>query len=171
MLQRKYKHFLRYKSDRNIYGWLISSFILLFQHYEMDNVIYGIDINLDENWGDGKHSFKCKKGDDVAVVCLAKYVYNNTELLKDYIEKISPADHWKFSDPLYRLNNKMDESDKPIPTDWGYFIHRIAQNDETFKKYYMSLNRIVCTTIPLHEITADNLKDKIFGTFDNLADL
>lgn len=162
------KRFLRYKSDRNIYGWMYSSFILLFQNNENNNVLYVMDINIGEGWGDGKHSYKNKKGDDVAVLALAKFIYDDVKLLESGIEKISPADYWKFTNPLYELDDKMDESDES--TDFGYVVHRTAKNEE-FQKYYMSLNRVVYTTVPLHEVTADTLKDKIFGTFDKLADL
>ena len=167
------KRFLRYKSDRYLYGWLMSSFILLYQHNNNEihgNKIFGMDINLEEGWVEGKPAWGREdyEGKDSAVVCLAKYEYDDEERLSIPIENISPADHWKFYDPLYKLNDAMDETEEQPK--WGYIIRRTAKPGSELSKY-MNIKSVIYTAIPLIDINADNLNEMIFGTFDKLAEL
>ncbi len=145
------KRFLRYRSDRDVYGWMYSSFILLYQHTseENNNVIYGMDINLEPG-----------KNDDAAV-CLAKYVYDEPFPMDEISEKLSPADHWKFYHPLYELDNEM------ISKVENGLMHRTTKKGISLPKYY-NLRSVIYTAIPLISITATNLTEKIFGTFDRL---
>ncbi|MBO6202034.1 MAG: hypothetical protein J6O13_00760 [Selenomonas sp.] len=167
------KHFLRYKSDRDLYGWFMSNFILLYQHNNTEihgNEIFGMDINLEEGWIDGKPAWGREdyEGKDSAAVCLVKYVYDDAGMLSIPIENISPADHWKFYDPLYALNDAMDEIEEK--TKWGYVIRRTVKLGNGLSKY-MNVKHVIYTAIPLVDINADNLNEKIFGTFDKIAEL
>ena len=132
--------FLRWKSDSNFYGWLITSFILLFKRQDdVNNTIYGIEINLDE-----------------VKLNVVKYVYNDAV---DFEKYISPAEHWKYYYPIHNEENDFAQIENenyvestPISTENKYDLICVV-----FKKF------------PLVEITADNVQEKIFGTFDELA--
>lgn len=171
------KRFLRYRSDRDVYGWMYSSFILLYQHKseEHNNVIYGMDINLEPGWGKDKYALlfenqkdetansqlKDEMKNDVAAVCLAKYVYDEPFPMDEISEKLSPSDHWKFYHPLYDLDNEMESTVN------GNIMHRIVRNGTNLPKYF-NLRSVTYSAIPLISITATNLTEKIFGTFDRL---
>lgn len=134
--------FLRWKSDSNFYGWMLTSFILLFKRKDDDNqTIYGIEINLDE-----------------VELNAVKYVYNAAV---DFERYISPADHWRYYYPVQDEVGDFTQIENEI------YIESKPKDAEN--KY--SLNRVVFKTFPLIEITADNVKEKIFDTFDKLSAL
>lgn len=172
--------FLRYKSDIDWKsGWLMRSFILLYQRRDEDyekkkngNAIFGMDVNLESGWVDGKPAWKQEgdKGKSSAVVCLAKYLYEDTGTSIMPTDNISPADHWKFYHPLYELDEDMKEETESVT--WGnkYIIRRTVEPGRDLSKY-MGVKSVIYTAIPLVEINADNLREKIFGTFDKLAEL
>ena len=88
-----------------------------------------------------------------ACVVVTKYTYADAF---NYSARISPADFWKYDEPLW----KFESEDKGACT----FMKIPSDN-----KY--NLNSVIFTEIPLSEITADNVAEKIFGTFENLATL
>ena len=131
--------FLRWKSDSNFYGWLITSFILLFKRNDDDNqTIYGIEINLDE-----------------VKLNVVKYVYSDAV---DFERYISPADHWIY---YYPVSNEVGDFTQIDKADYIESTPKDAEN-----KY--GLKRVVFKPFPLVEINADNLNEKIFDTFEKL---
>ena len=173
------KHFLRYKSDNNVYGWACSSFISLFQQENKDNhnnIILGMDINLEEHWAEGSPNWRKnkleKKPDscsDIPVACLAKYTFGDSNISDLVNNRISPGNHWMFYRPLYDLDDYMDENEKSINGGIN-IIHRNIKPGCKLEKYY-NLISVDYTTVPLVDINADNLKEKIFGTFDKLLSI
>ena len=129
--------FLRWSSDVYPAAWMTSGFILLFKRKDnATNTVYGIEVDI---WA--------------ACVVVTKYTYADAF---NYSARISPADFWKYDEPLWKFenDNKGDYTFMKITSDNKY-----------------NLNSVIFTEIPLSEITADNVAEKIFGTFENLATL
>lgn len=129
--------FLRWSSDVYPAAWMTAVFILLFKRNDSAvNTVYGIEVDIRS-----------------ACVVVAKYTYNDAF---NYSARISPADFWKYDEPLWKFESedKGDYTFIKIPSDNKY-----------------NLNSVIFTEIPLSEITADNVTEKIFGTFENLATL
>ena len=150
-------YFLRYKSDANYNGWLITSFIKLFQANE--------DPELENEWREGPLF-----GMDIylvgpPVIYLAKYEF---EKISDWTHSyFSAAAHWLFAQPIYSegynfLRENIDKDNK------AYFG---SCPSSTLKERYWNLERVVYTKIDLTVINADNVKELIFGEFDNLKSL
>ena len=134
--------FLRWKSDSNFYGWMLTSFILLFKRKDDDNqTIYGIEINLDE-----------------VELNVVKYVYND---VVDFERYISPASHWIYYYPIHNDTNEFTQIENE---------NYIESKPNDAENRY-GLNRVVFKTFPLVEIMADNVNEKVFDTFDKLAAL
>ena len=142
--------FLRRRSDGDVSGWYISSFILLFQDAKdrllengwYDGPVYVLEINLSDFY-------------EVPTVNIAKYEYAD---IQSWPEARSPADHWIFYDPLYRL--KFEEEDAIYS----------AGVDSTggLTRQYRGLREIIGKGIPLTNITNENAYETIFGGFRSL---
>lgn len=147
--------FLRYKSDLDCDGWLISDFILLFQNKADAKCQSG------NNWLDGcVYVMEICLGEDkiLPTVFLSKFVYED---INSWSEGCSPANHWAFYYPI-RRKDLMD-----ITNENGYRISRPKnkKNSET----YWGLKKAITSEIPLLDLNADNLQNKIFGEFDRLS--
>jgi hypothetical protein len=145
--------FLRWKSDNAIGGWLITSFILLFQHSK--------DKLLKNQWRQGpiyvmEINFVPSLYDE-PMLNLAKFEYAD---LSTWGEYISPSDHWAFYEPLQNVDlvgaNELAYSGDVV--------------DETYSTRYWGLKRIVGIGVPLAEITRENAYEKIFGGFHSLIE-
>ncbi len=88
-----------------------------------------------------------------ACVVVIKYTYADAF---NYSARISPSDFGKYDEPLWKFESeyKGDYTFMKIPSDNKY-----------------NLNSVIFTEIPLSEITADNVTEKIFGNFEKLATL
>ena len=136
------ENFLRYSSDADHWGWTFGSFILLFKRNDdKKNIIYGMQIDLDD-----------------AAIRVAKYSFGN-EI--NYEARISPAESNKYTNPL-----------------WGEGLFDLISSEtftksvpksEEIREKYSGLNYALFVEFPLSELKADNVKTKIFGSFDKLA--
>jgi len=153
--------FLRYKSDNDFAGWFIGDFILIFQnkdHSEFENEwrdgpLYVMEIELYDEELELKES-------QLPCIRLSKFVYDN-ETMQGWGKGCSPSNHWRFYYPL-RNADLMN-----IELDNGY--SRITPiNQESSDRHYWGVQHIVSKQIPLMDVTADNVVDKIFKTFDSL---
>ena len=132
--------FLRYKSDKEHWGWMIYNFTLLFKKNDKSkNIIYAMQIDM-----------------NYACVLVAKFVYNYKV---DYNSYISPGDYWKFFNPLWNEDETFTHEDKDDLT----LVTPDPENN------YLDLNYVIFDEIPLTDITNNNVKEKIFGTFNSLA--
>lgn len=152
--------FLRYKSDSSPSGWFIHDFIVLFQNKN--------DVQLENEWRDGpiyvmeielyNVESELERLTDLPCIRLSKFEYNN---LQDWKSGCSPTNHWRFYDPLRRndiMNIQEDED----------YLRITARDQEASNQSYLGVKKITSKRIPLTDITADNVVDKIFKTFDNL---
>ena len=151
--------FLRKKSDNDIKGWLLNDFILLFQNVKGEDCrsgngwkndpVYVMEICLGE-----------KDNENLPLIYTSKFEYFN---LNNWDEGCSPANHWAFYYPL------RNEDHMNFVTKDDYKV--ITPKNEKCSNTYWGLKKITSKSVSLFDITADNLLEKIFGEFDNLAKL
>lgn len=151
---------LRYKSDNDISGWFIQNFIMLFQNEkdaEFNNgwrngPIYVMEVEL----YDAEDELESMR--ELPCVRLSKFEYDT---LQDWDSGCSPSNHWRFYYPL-RNNDIMG-----ILKDEDY-LYITARDQEASDRYYWGVKKITSKRISLTDITADNVLEMVFGTFDNL---
>lgn len=147
--------FLRWKSDNDTRGWLINSFVLLYQGDQEEDIegsdwrngpVYALDICL------GKKHDK----DYIPMIHMSKFEFENMAQLGG---RCSAASHWVFHNPVHGdLNCTVSEKE-------GF---RIAEPNERMRQQYWGLRRVVSTTTPLADITAENLRERAFDTLELL---
>lgn len=150
--------FLRYKSDNDFAGWFIKNFILIFQdknHNEFENEwrdgpLYVMEIELYGKDLDVSNQLPC--------IRLSKFVYGD---IQSWSKGCSPANHWRFYFPL-RNKEIMN-----IKTE-GDYSYIVPYNQESSDRNYWGVKEIVSKKISLMDVTADNVVEKIFHTFDSL---
>ncbi|MGG3235635.1 hypothetical protein ABEP17_19615 [Priestia flexa] len=152
--------FLRYKSDNNLSGWFIHNFIMLFQDKN--------DAELDNGWRNGpiyvmeielyNPESKLENIVDLPCIRLSKFEYDN---LQKWESGCSPSNHWRFYYPL-RRNDIMNIQEN------GDYLHITTRDQEASNRHYWGVKKITSKRIPLTDITANNVVEKVFGTFDNL---
>jgi len=151
--------FLRWKTDGDPNGWLISSFIILFQkqtdedlgHGWRNGPVFAAEINILDRDNPQR----------LPELRLSRFDYAN---LNDW-DGISPADHWGFHQPVdesFARDFIREESD------W-YAISK--PRSEKVASAYWDLVQVVTTKTPLTEVTSDNLNEKVFGAFDRLSEI
>lgn len=147
------------KSDIYTTAWLLNDFILLFQNKKdkdceskngwKDAPVYVMEIYL----GNEKYV-----EEDIPAIYLSKFEYND---INDLSEGCSPTNHWGFYWPLrnseYMNFDYMDDKSIAIP------------KNEKASKTYWDLKKVTTKKLDLFEVTSENLREKIFGTFDELA--
>ena len=144
--------FLRWSSDRDSSAWSYYSFILLFQRCQ--------DAKLKSNYRNGPlyvinlNFIKLK----IPMANIARYDYDN---IANWSSPISPGAHWAFYNPMY--NKDIMKIPKVEPGEMYY-----GKVNEPLTRYW-GLKRVMGYEIPLSEITADNIYEKVFGTFKELA--
>jgi len=96
---------------------------------------------------------------ELPCVHLSKFEY---ESLQDWESGfIGPAHHWRFYHAL-RNTKIMD-----IKRNGDYlYIEPIDQKESD--RYYWGVKKITSKRIPLSDITAENVWERVFGTFDTL---
>ncbi|WP_214708943.1 MULTISPECIES: hypothetical protein [unclassified Exiguobacterium] len=153
--------FLRYKSDNDFAGWFIGDFILIFQdrdHSEFENEwrdgpLYVMEIELyDEDSEMSNTTLPC--------IRLSKFIYD-TETMQGWSKGCSPANHWRFFDPLHNKNTMQ------ITVKNDFSILTPLNQDYSHRNYW-DVEKIITKQTPLMDVTADNVVDKIFATFDSL---
>lgn len=150
--------FLRFKSDKDYYGWMITRFILLFQHKNdelltngwRNGPVYSIDIilnNVDAN-GEGKPIFEC-----------AQYEYKSMREL----EKISPAHVGMFTNPKDMLFRAIPA--EPLEHNGIAYI-RSSEIDEDISKQLKGLKYLIFSSGTLTFLTPNNVEKEVFGDFN-----
>nr|WP_263324352.1 hypothetical protein [Neobacillus sp. Marseille-Q6967] len=152
--------FLRYKSDNDFSGWMIQNFILLFQNKN--------DLELENEWRDGPlyvleielydASLEPEERKELPCLRLSKFKYQD---IPDWDSGCSPSNHWRFFYPL-RNDDIMD-----IQKD-GDYLYITPKDQDASDRYYWGVKKITSKRIPLADITADNVVEKVFKTFDSL---
>jgi hypothetical protein len=147
--------FLRYKSDNDYSGWYIKDFIILFQRKS--------DIELENEWRDGpiyvmEIELYSDNSEQIPTVYLSKFDYYE---IGSWSKGCSPANHWRF---YYPLRNK-EIMDIQINEE---MTMATPKTKELGDKYYWGLIKASYIQLPLTDINADNVEEKIFGGFDKL---
>lgn len=152
--------FLRYKSDSEPNGWLINSFILLFQkktdedanHGWKNGSVYAVEIIL----------FDPNDSSKLPELRLSKFDYEN---IKNWNTACSPANHWGFHNPV---DDSFSRDFNYQEYDW--YTVSIPKTDR-IKNGYWGLLKAATTKCDLIEITSSTLTDKVFGAFDKLSEI
>jgi hypothetical protein len=148
--------FLRWKSDVDVGGWLISSFILLFQNAK--------DQLLESNWRNGsvyvlEINLYEPQHITAPIVNIAKFEYVDIE---SWSEGCSTSDHWVLYHPLYGENVEFEQ-------DGANYTGYVVNKDDADKRFW-GLRKITGIEVPLTEITNENAYETIFGGFRSLMD-
>ena len=153
--------FLRWKSDSNSDGWLLNSFILVFQrisdpecesgNHWRNAPVYTMEICL------GIKS----EPERLPELLMSKFEYRN---IGDWSEGCSPADHWGFHQPVHQ--GKAKQFDVQQEEDFSIYI----PNTSKVSEIYWDLEHVVSVSVPLINVTSTNLRDIVFGTFDRLME-
>ena len=152
--------FLRYKSDSEPYGWLINSFILLFQKKTDEEVncgwkngpVYAVEIVL----------FDPNDSSKLPELRLSKFDYED---IKSWTHTSSSADHWGYHNPVDKSYSRDFNHEE---FDW--YTISTPKNDR-IKNGYWGLLKAITTKCDLIEITSSTLTDKVFGSFDKLSEI
>lgn len=148
--------FLRYKSDSYYGGWVIDSFIKLYQLEK--------DKKMKNDWKDGPVFAMELNFENIPTVYLSKFEYEN---ISDWSKGVSPAEHWGFSEPIDLEGNGFKE--RNIDKIDGYYISEPETEDVKIK--YWGIKRVVYTNTDLLELDTKNIKGKVFREFDKLRNL
>lgn len=151
--------FLRWKSDINPEGWLISSFIKLYQlksdpfledDAEIRNgLIYGVEVLL----GDEENSDVQAK---IPQIFISKYEYDY--IAGNWKRLPSVSEHWGFYWPLRNLKDKFIQTNVN-----NVFIVNPISNA---KNEYWGLEKVTFKKIPLMEVdSTGKIKERIFEQF------
>lgn len=156
--ESKVQRFLRYKSDANVNGWFIDSFIKVYQcknapYCKSDNGfkdddIYAVEISLE----------------DEPKIYFSKFTYED---INSWNGGFGVSDHWALYWPT------ADENDfeiKELDVEEGEYYKSIPVNAKV-KKTYWELEKAIYTSLPLLDVTGHNMKEKIFGQLDKLKNI
>lgn len=150
--------FLRWKSDSDYSGWLVDDFILLFQK-ESDNL-------MDNQWHDGAiYVMEICLGDVddqniLPTVYLSKFMYKD---VRSWAEGCSVSNHWKFYWPLR-------SEDKFLIEEKGEYVYS-SPKDTKASETYGGITQVIYDCVELTSINVNNVREKIFGTFDKLDNI
>ncbi|WP_431028742.1 hypothetical protein [Lysinibacillus sp. LZ02] len=138
--------FLRWRSDTNYNGWLVASFIKVYQYNEgmemqidglQEGAVFAVEVNLEE-WESG------------AVICLMKYDFD----LSQWTRLPGVSDHWIFWNPFYFEKH----FDQDCINDIWY-----TKTYEDMQSRYWGLRSGMAVEIPLHTVTStEDVRTKIF---------
>ncbi|MDR1604152.1 MAG: hypothetical protein LBS10_05100 [Gracilibacteraceae bacterium] len=146
--------FLRWNSDRDSDAWSYRSFIVVFQRRS--------DAKLENGYRNGaQYVLELNFSDyyERPMANVARYDYDN--IIKNWsADPLSPSDHWIFHEPLYSGIIEFPDY-KPGEMYCG-------EAAEPLERYW-GLKRIIGYEVPLSEITAGNVYEKVFGVFKKLA--
>jgi hypothetical protein len=148
--------FLRYKSDSDYGGWLINSFIKLYQTKT--------DIVLENDWKDGPIFVMELNFQDKPTVYLSKFEYDD---ISEWSKGVSPRDYWGFSEPIDCEGS--DFKEKCLDSNDEYYI--AEPETENVKDKYWGVRRVIYTTFNLLQLDSNNISEKVFGEFDKLKNL
>lgn len=150
---------LRWRSENETNGWLLSDFILLFQN------IMDLDCESENGWKDApiyamEICLGDKDWDELPYIHLSKFEYDD---INSWDEGCSPGDYWAFYWPLY------DQQKMSFFDQGDYFIG--VPKNEKYSDSYWGLKKVTYCEIDLMAVNSDNLKELIFNRFDLLRQL
>lgn len=155
--------FLRWKSDNHSDGWLLNSFILLFQKLSDQ------ECDSENNWRDGPvYTLEIFLGsnaepDTLPQLLVSKFEYAD---INQWTEGCSPKKHWIFYHPVHKEAGLFSESEAKIPN-----ITVVLPNSEETSKKYWGIKRALTISFQLTDITSDNLTSSVFDTFNQLSEV
>lgn len=154
---------LRWRSDVNTYGWLLNSLILVFQRNSDSDCPSG------NGWKDGPvyavQVFLGSAGEPDLPAQLYVSRFDYTDINDGWTdERLSPADQWAFYHPTHKEYSCFRFTEQN-----GVFESMPIA--EKYSQQYWGLKRALWKTFPLSSVTAENMGQLVFGTFDELEAL
>lgn len=152
--------FLRWRSDVNTDGWLLNSLVLVFQRAGDPECPKG------NGWRDGPFYAvqvflgSAEEPELSARLYAARYDYDDVNSGWTSAP-LSPADHWAFYKPTHKAYSEFRFKEEN-----GLFSSEPIS--DKYIRQYWGLRRAVWKTFPLSSVTAENLGELVFGTFDEL---
>ena len=148
--------FLRWKSDADFWGWGPRDFIMLFQRIDdelldngwHDSAVYGMQITLYYNPAD-----ELEPG-----IYPIKYNYKD---IKSWSAGYSPADYKFFDEPSW-LEDKFKIEER------GDYTVTFPKTEQISQRYF-GITSLIYKNFELMSVTSDNVKEIVFGSFDELA--
>lgn len=150
---------LRWKSDANTDGWLVNSLILVFQKISDE------DCASENGWKDGPiyavevFLGSVEEPDLSAQLHVSKFEYNDINTWTG--DNLSPADHWAFFGPTHDSHTEFHFTDCE-----DHFTSEPIS--EKYSRQYWGLVKTTWKAFPLSSVTAENMEQLIFETFDEL---
>jgi len=154
--------FLRWKSDSYSDGWLLNSFILLFQKVSDQECESG------NNWRNGPvYAIEIFLGSKVEPDALPQLLVSKFEYadMNEWSEGCSPANHWVFYQPVHKEKADLFSASS-IKN-----ISVIIPNSEKISENYWGIKKVLTVSFSLTSITSDNLRSCVFDTFNRLSEV
>ena len=154
--------FMRYRSDVDTAGWLTSNMILAFQRCSNP------DLEADQNWENApvfSMEISLTGGtakDSVPMLILSRFEYNDN--ISRWPAGCSPTYYWGFHQPVseeFSRNFIQEDFD-------GYSIRKPVS--QKVASSYWELKQVTFTSCPLLDLNSTTLQNRVFGTFDRLAE-
>lgn len=147
--------FIRYKSDAEIVGWFTRQIFLVFQNIEKSkqNDLLILEVNLYDIYGYY----------DEPMLELSKFSYYDSSKI---LSEMNRGTSYYFSHPLYDDLAECVE----MQNNQGYY-EIIFSEELSNKRFYMGVQRIVCTDIPLVNVNSKNLSEIVLNGFIELEKL
>lgn len=150
------KPFLRWKSDNEPFGWLINSFVKLYQKKDSpkknedsqsneirkDNYIYALEFNLETS----------------PIIRLAKFSFS----ADSWTKSPTVSEHWVFYWPLKKTNTNEFEFSS------NNNLHKSIPKNDAIMNKFKKLKNVEYKEILLTEITSENFSEIIFKGFNEL---
>lgn len=144
--------FLRYKSDMSTEGWLINSFVKIYQNDK--------DIEIDNEWRNGPIFMIEINLYDSPKLNVAMFRYEDMER---WHKGLSPGDHWGFYHPINTTLN--DSYTENVELEGNVTVTKF---NGKISNSYWGLQSVHYLSHDLTEITSDNISEFVFDNFDKL---
>ncbi len=155
--------FLRWKSDNNYHGWLLNSFILVFQKESdgecasgnewKDGAVYTVEIFLGSE----------EEPDALPQLLVSQFEYND---INSWSKGCSPTEHWGFYQPVHR-----EYADSFLFQDQDSSTTISTPKTQKISQAYWDLHRVITKRFPLIQVNAENVSEMVFGTFDKISEM
>ncbi len=150
--------FLRYHTDSEWQGWIYWSIILLYQRKEdgikldngwIDGPVYAVEINFDAEIY------------QAPLLNVARFEFSDME---KRVKNCSPNKHDIFNKIMYEAVEGIEKE----KIDDTHYKYTVCENVEDIEESYWGFKSAIVEQYKLVDITADNYKEKIFGSIENL---
>ncbi|CZQ85598.1 Hypothetical protein Tpal_655 [Trichococcus palustris] len=148
---------LRWQPERDYYSWCMDDFILLFQRKT--------DTKLTNEWRDGPvyaveiMLSNYENPEQMPTIYLSKFEYED---IASWDKGFSQSNFWSFYYPL------RDEDTMVYQPNVEGITQATPKTKEIADLEYRGLSKVSFMDLPMMNVNAENVEDKIFGNFEKL---